>query len=343
MSTPRTPILWSVRPDRHARARRRSTMKAVTESCARLAGSAVLANTVYQSASRTPDIQHLVPFSTQPPASSGSGVARVRMPMTSLPGLGLGQAEGGALRARGDAGQVALLLLLGPGDHHRARGQAGEQQHERGGVGVLGHLLDGDGEPEDARPRPAVLLGDAQAEQPGVAEGLEDVGRVLAAGVDLPGPGLHLVAAPGAAPLAWSSASSGERSKSIAGGYACGAATAPPRHVRTARPRRAQRHGDLDLHRPAPGQRRHADGGPGVAAVIAEDAVQHGGWPRPPRPVARGSRGSRPRSPVTVRTRATRSRLPSACSSTARALSAHTSAARAPSSTVTSRRACPHR
>ena len=72
-------------------------MKAVTESWARLVGSAVLANTVYQSASRTPDIQHLVPLRTQPPASSGSGVARVRMPMTSLPGLGLRQAEGGAL------------------------------------------------------------------------------------------------------------------------------------------------------------------------------------------------------------------------------------------------------
>ena len=65
-------------------------MKAVTESCARLAGSPVLANTVYQSASRTPDIQHLVPLSTQPPSwpDSGSGVARVRMPITSLPAWG---------------------------------------------------------------------------------------------------------------------------------------------------------------------------------------------------------------------------------------------------------------
>ena len=60
-------------------------MNAVTESCARLEGSDVLANTVYQSASRTPDIQHLVPLSTQPSLWSGSGVARVRMPITSLP------------------------------------------------------------------------------------------------------------------------------------------------------------------------------------------------------------------------------------------------------------------
>ena len=63
-------------------------MKAVTESWARLAGSAVLANTVYQSASRTPDIQHLVPLSTQPRGGSGSGTARVRMPITSLPAWG---------------------------------------------------------------------------------------------------------------------------------------------------------------------------------------------------------------------------------------------------------------
>ena len=87
MSTPRTPILWSVRPT-STPDQARSTMKAVTESWARLAGSPLLANTVYQSASRTPDIQHLVPVSTQPPASSGSGVARVRMPMTSLPAWG---------------------------------------------------------------------------------------------------------------------------------------------------------------------------------------------------------------------------------------------------------------
>ena len=63
-------------------------MKAVTESCARLVGSAVLANTVYQSASRTPDIQHLVPLSTQPPADPASATARVRIPMTSLPAWG---------------------------------------------------------------------------------------------------------------------------------------------------------------------------------------------------------------------------------------------------------------
>src|SRR5271165_2606729 len=49
------------------------------------AGSPVFANTVYQSAWTTPDIQHLTPFSTQPPSRSGSGVARVAIPITSLP------------------------------------------------------------------------------------------------------------------------------------------------------------------------------------------------------------------------------------------------------------------
>ena len=65
-------------------------MKAVTESCARLVGSRVLAKTVYQSASATPDIQHLVPLRTQPPAAPApsSGTALVRMPITSLPACG---------------------------------------------------------------------------------------------------------------------------------------------------------------------------------------------------------------------------------------------------------------
>ena len=75
-------------------------MNAVTESWARLAGSLVLANTVYQSASRTPDIQHLVPLSTQPPSDPASGTPRVRMPIDVAAGLGLGEPEGGPQRAR---------------------------------------------------------------------------------------------------------------------------------------------------------------------------------------------------------------------------------------------------
>ena len=63
-------------------------MNAVMESWARLAGSFVLANTVYQSASRTPDIQHFDPLRIQPPRRPASGTARVRMPITSLPAWG---------------------------------------------------------------------------------------------------------------------------------------------------------------------------------------------------------------------------------------------------------------
>ena len=86
VSTPRTPILRSVLPT-DTPSHERSTMKAVIESWARDAGSPVLANTVYQSACTTPDIQHLVPLRTQSPPCPGrsSGTARVRMPATSLP------------------------------------------------------------------------------------------------------------------------------------------------------------------------------------------------------------------------------------------------------------------
>ena len=193
MSTPRTPILWSVRPT-STPSQARSTMNAVTESWARLVGSLVLAKTVYQSASRTPDIQHLVPLSTQPPVG-GARVGHGPGPHAHdvAAGLGLGQPEGGPQRAVADAGQVALLLLLGAGDHDRPGGQPGEQEHQRRGVGVLGHLLDGEREAEDPRPRAAVLGRDAQPEQAGVAERVEDVGRVGALLVDGPGPGLHLV------------------------------------------------------------------------------------------------------------------------------------------------------
>ena len=94
VSTPRTPILWSVRPT-STPSQARSTMKAVIESWARLVGSQVLAKTVYQSASRTPG--HPALGAVEDPAARrapGSGTPRVRMPMTSLPGLGLGEPEG---------------------------------------------------------------------------------------------------------------------------------------------------------------------------------------------------------------------------------------------------------
>ena len=89
MSTPRTPILRSVLPT-DTPSHPRSTMNPVIESWARDAGSPVLANTVYQSAWTTPDIQHFVPLRIQSPSWPGrsSGTARVRMPATSLPAWG---------------------------------------------------------------------------------------------------------------------------------------------------------------------------------------------------------------------------------------------------------------
>ena len=125
VSTPRTPILWSVRPT-STPSQARSTMKAVTESWARLAGSLVLAKTVYQSASRTPDIQHLVPLRTQPPSEPVVGHAPGPHPHDVAARLGLGQPEGGPQRPVADAGQITLLLLLGAGDHDRPRRQAGQ-------------------------------------------------------------------------------------------------------------------------------------------------------------------------------------------------------------------------
>ena len=71
----------------------RSTMKAVTESWARLSGSPVLAKTVYQSASRTPDIQHLVPVTTQPPADVWIGHGPGAHPHHVAARLGLGESE----------------------------------------------------------------------------------------------------------------------------------------------------------------------------------------------------------------------------------------------------------
>ncbi len=100
VSTPRTPILWSVRPT-STPSHWRSTMNALMESCARLVGSLVLAKTVYQSASLTPDIQHLVPLSTQPPSPLRRARPGVRMPTLSLASPGplrssLGAADGWA-------------------------------------------------------------------------------------------------------------------------------------------------------------------------------------------------------------------------------------------------------
>ena len=84
VSTPFTPIFLSTRPTLTP-GQPRSTTNAETLSCARDSAGPVLAKTQYQSAWRTPDIQHLVPDRIQ---SSPSGRARVRIPITSLPAWG---------------------------------------------------------------------------------------------------------------------------------------------------------------------------------------------------------------------------------------------------------------
>ena len=55
------------------------------------------------------------------------------------------------------------------------------------GVAVLGDLLDGEREGEEAGAGAAVLLGDRKAEEAGVSEDLEDVVRVLAGLVEFGG------------------------------------------------------------------------------------------------------------------------------------------------------------
>ena len=183
-------------PHRHARPSARSTMKAVIESWARDAGSPVLAKT------RVPvglaHTGHPALGAGEHPAAlvpgAVSGAARVRMPATSLPACGLGEPEPGPDLTGGDTGQVALLLVVVAGDEHRAGRQPGEQQHQGGRVRVLGHLLDGDGQPEDARPptRRARRGGRDRARSASRKASKMSVG-VVAGRVDLPGPGLDLV------------------------------------------------------------------------------------------------------------------------------------------------------
>ena len=129
------------------------------------------------------------------PAPLGGGVRDGPGPHAGHVGSGrrLGQTEPGPELALGDTRKVALLLLLVAGDEDRSHRKPGEQQHQGRGVGVLGHLLDGDGQAEDARPGSAQLHRKAQPQEVGVPEGLEEVRGVVAGGIDLTGPWLDLV------------------------------------------------------------------------------------------------------------------------------------------------------
>ncbi len=107
--------------------------------------------------------------------------------------LGLGQPERRPQGPVADTGQVALLLCLGAGDHDRARGQTGQQQHQRSRVGVLGDLFNGQRQAEDAGPGASELDRNAQPQQAGVAERVENIARVRRLLVDGARPGLDLV------------------------------------------------------------------------------------------------------------------------------------------------------
>ncbi len=194
VSTPRTPILWSVLPtstpsqaalDDEGRDR----VVGAAGGLGRLGEDGVPVGLTHAGHPALGAVEH-------PPARD-SGALVGHRPGTHAhdvaAGLGLGQPEGGPLGAVADAGEVALLLVLGAGDHDGPGGQAGQQEHQRRRVGVLGHFLHREAEAEDARPGAAVLGRDAQPEQPGVTERLEEVLRVGRLLVDGAGPWPHLV------------------------------------------------------------------------------------------------------------------------------------------------------
>ena len=162
------------------------------ESCLRaVTSSEVLANTVYQSACATPDIQHFVPLSTQ---SSPSRTALVRMPITSLPACGSDRPNAARCVPVGDRREVALPAA--PPTRRSGPGPVGSRVSSSISAAVFEYLATSSMarvRPMIPAPPPPQLLRDAQPEQAGVAEDLEQVLGVLAGLVDLPGPGLHLV------------------------------------------------------------------------------------------------------------------------------------------------------
>ena len=98
----------------------------------------------------------------------------------------LGEAERRQLLAARLRHEVLLLLLLGPPLQEGQRvepGMDGEDDAE-GGVGAL-HLLAQQGEGDVVHPRPAVLLGNRQAQEPLGAHLLVQAAVVLGVGVHL--------------------------------------------------------------------------------------------------------------------------------------------------------------
>ena len=190
VSTPRTPILSSVRPTETPGADR-STMKHEMSACLRESAGPVLANTQYQSACTTPDIQHFVPVSTQ---SSPSRTALVRMPMTSLPACGSESPKPARMLAR--SRRRARTAASAPRCPAISTGPVGRRVSSSISAAVFEYFATSSiaiVRPRIPAPGSAVLLGDHEAEQARVAEQVEEVLRVLGGGVDLAGPGRDLV------------------------------------------------------------------------------------------------------------------------------------------------------
>ena len=197
MSTPRTPILWSVRPT-STPGQARSTMKAVTESWARLVGIRRLGE--HRVPVRLPDPRHPALGAAQhPPAGRvGIGCGPGAHPHDVAPGLGLGQTEGGALRPRrrcpgGTAASAPRCRRSSP-----VRWEGGSAATSSAAVfEYLATSSMATAETEDAGARSPVLLGEAQPEQPRVAKGVEDVGRGTRRSSRWPAPGASPCPAPG--------------------------------------------------------------------------------------------------------------------------------------------------
>ena len=154
------------------------------------ASAPVLANTQYQSACTTPDIQHLVPLRTQ---SSPSLTALVRMPITSLPACGSESPNAARCAPSAMPGRYFCFCSSLPAI---ITGPVGRRVSSSISAAVFEYFATSSmamRQAEDPGAAAAVLLRDAQPEQAGVAEQLEEVLRVLARLVDLAGPRLDLV------------------------------------------------------------------------------------------------------------------------------------------------------
>ena len=101
--------------------------------------------------------------------------------------IGFGKAEGALDGADGGFREPLSLLVVRAAEVDGLRRKRRKEQDQRASVIVLGGLLDGKREREEAGTRAAVLLRDGQPEEAGLSEYAEDVVRVFAALVEFSG------------------------------------------------------------------------------------------------------------------------------------------------------------